>query len=341
MLRTRGALIGFSLFAIVALGLTYVMWSTLLRSIDGETNKYTATFTDVLGLHVGDDVRMAGVRVGRIDSIELDSANHPRVKFEVQADQHLYGNTKALVRYQNLIGQRYVALAAGPGDAAPLPAGGAIPLDRTEGSFDISALLGGFQPLFSVLQPDQVNSLSETLVQALQGDGVSLSALITEASGLASTFEQRDVILGSVIDNLGVVLAGLANRSNELQTLIAQTRGLVEGLYGQGELLKSSVDTVAVSTNSLVQMIGEVKPGIVRAQDTATTGIGLLISNGAALDRAAIELPEILTGLARFSSFGAYGNAYLCSLDVSLWGILLPRGLLTQVGGNQHSEVCR
>nr|WP_169823266.1 MlaD family protein [Aldersonia kunmingensis] len=340
-MRTRKALVMFSLFAIVALSLTYIMWSTLLRSIDGETNEYTATFTDVLGLRSGDDVRMAGVRVGRIESIDLDDANHPRVTFKVQSDQHLYGNTKALVRYQNLIGQRYVALVLGPGEAEPLPDGGEIPLERTEGSFDISSLLGGFQPLFSMLQPDQVNSLADTLVQALQGDGVSLSALITEAAGLASTFEERDAILGSVIDNLGVVLAGLANRSTELQTLIAQTRSLVDGLYSQGELLKISVDTVAGSTDSLVQMIGDVKPGIARASDTATTGIGLLIANGAALDRAAIELPEVLTGLARFTSFGAYGNAYLCTLDVSLWGVLLPRGIVSQVGGTQHSEVCR
>ena len=189
-MRTRKALIGFSLFAVIALGLTYVMWSTLLRSIDGETHEYTATFTDVLGLRSGDDVRMAGVRVGRIESIALDDANHPRVTFRVQADQQLYANTKALVRYQNLIGQRYVALAAGPGDAGPLSAGGEIPIERTEGSFDISTLLAGFQPLFAVLQPDQVNSLSETLVQALQGNGVSMSTLITEAAGLAATFER-------------------------------------------------------------------------------------------------------------------------------------------------------
>jgi phospholipid/cholesterol/gamma-HCH transport system substrate-binding protein len=66
-----------------------------------------------------------------------------------------------------------------------------------------------------------------------------------------------------------------------------------------------------------------------------------LLANGASLDQAAVELPGVLDGVARFSSFGAYGNAYLCSLDVSLWGIILPPGYFSQVGGNQHSEVCR
>ncbi|WP_375139446.1 MCE family protein, partial [Nocardia cyriacigeorgica] len=77
-----------------------------------------------------------------------------------------------------------IALIPGEGDGTALEPGGHISLERTEPSFDVSALLSGFEPLFSVLQPDQVNSLSETLIQALQGDGVSLSALIIQAAEL-------------------------------------------------------------------------------------------------------------------------------------------------------------
>lgn len=340
-MNARKSLVGFSLFAVVATVLTYLIWSTLQRSVEGGTNDYTATFTDVLGLRTGDDVRMAGVRVGRINKIELDSEHNAHVEFAIQDKQRLFTNTKALVRYQNLIGQRYVALAPGKGTADPLAPGGTIPIEHTEPSFDVSTLLGGFEPLFSVLQPDQVNSLSETLIQALQGNGVSLSAFITQAAGLANTFHERDEILGDVITNLSGVIAGLANRSLELESLITQARTLVNGLYSQGEMLKQSVDQVADSTNALVGLIGQIQPGLAHAQDTATTGINLLLSNGASLDQAAVELPLVLTDLARFSSFGAYGNAYLCSLDVSLWGVLFPPGLIPQIGGNSHSEVCR
>ena len=68
----RKPLIGFCLFAVLALVLTWTIWSTLERSVPGDTDKYTAYFNDVSGLHEGDDVRMAGVRVGRVDSIKLD-----------------------------------------------------------------------------------------------------------------------------------------------------------------------------------------------------------------------------------------------------------------------------
>ncbi|MEV0247277.1 MlaD family protein [Nocardia sp. NPDC050712] len=341
-MKIRSAALGFSLFVALALIATYTIWSTLQRSVSGETHSYTATFGNVLGLRVGDDVRIAGVRVGRVDSIDLaDRHTTARVVLAVQARQRLTSTTKAAVRYQNLIGQRYIALTPAPGAASPLAPGGAIPLERTESSFDVSTMLSGFEPLFSVLQPEEVNSLSETLVQALQGDGVSLSALITRAAELASTFQQRDEILGAVITNLSGVMAGLANRSAELETLITQARALVGGLYAEGEALKGAVDQVADSAGALTDLIMQVQPGIARAQRYATSGVELLLSNGARLDRAAVELPYVLAGLARITGNGAYVNSYYCQLDVSLWGVLPPKGLLTHIGGDAHSEVCR
>ncbi|MFD3592988.1 MlaD family protein [Nocardia sp. NPDC058640] len=340
-MKSAKPLIGFSFFVVLTVVLTYTVWSTLQRSVPGPTNSYSALFTDVLGLRVGDDVRMAGVRVGRVDKIDFTHDYTARVDFQLEERQHLTDTTKALVRYQNLIGQRYIALAAGETAGMTVPPGSQIPLTRTEPSFDVSALLSGFEPLFSVLQPDQINSLSETLIQALQGNEISLSALITQAAELANTFGQRDEILGDVLVNLSSVMAGLANRSGELETLITQTRSLMDGLYAEGQSLKSSVDRVAVATDSLVTLIGQVKPGMGQAQRTATQGVMMLLYNGVALDQAAVELPDFLNGVARFTSYGAYGNAYICRLDVSLWNTVLPPGIFSQVGGDSQSGVCR
>ncbi|MFD3429695.1 MCE family protein [Nocardia fluminea] len=340
-MHSRTLHLGFAVFVVLSLGATFTIWSTLQRSVPGDTHRYRATFTDVLGLRVGDDVRIAGVRVGRVDAIELVDRRDAEVTLAVQTGQHLSTTTSAAIRYHNLIGQRYVALAAGETAGDALPAGGSIPLERTESSFDVSTMLSGFEPLFSLLQPDDVNSLSETLVQALQGDGVSLSALITQAAALATTFGERDEILGAVITNLSEVIGSLAHRSGELETLITQSRALVTGLYEQGAALSGAVAAIAESTTKLTDLIGQVAPGMALAQQQASSGVDLLLSNGARLDQSAIELPLVLAGLARISGNGTYFNTYICSLDVSLWGVLFPRGLFSQVGGNSHSEVCR
>ncbi|QIS23832.1 MCE family protein [Nocardia terpenica] len=338
----RRPLIGFGIFALVSVLVTVVVWNTLARTVSGDTNTYSATFSDVLGLRAGDDVRMAGVRVGKVEKIEIDRQHHARVTFIVQRDQTLYGDTKALVRYQNLIGQRYVALAAGTkGDDTVLRNGGSIPLDRTEPSFDISGLLNGFQPLFDSLSPDKINDLSNTFVQALQGDGVSLSAFITQAAAVAGDFQRRDAILSDVITNLSAVMQGLAKRGDELETLVTQTRALIGGLYEQGQSLQSSTVQIANATTSLVNMVSQVQPKITAAQNSTRDALSLLIDNGSKLDQAAVDLPNVLDDLGKATSEGAYNNAYVCSLDVSLYGVLLPRGLVPQIGGNSHSAVCR
>ncbi|MBY8858876.1 MCE family protein [Nocardia sp. CA2R105] len=341
-MNIRKPLIGFGVFAIVSVLVTVTIWNTLARSVSGSTTSYSATFSDVLGLRPGDDVRMAGVRVGKVDKIDLDKQHHAVVTFIVQSDQTLYGTTKALVRYQNLIGQRYVALAPGTkGVAAPLHDGGSIPLAQTEPSFDISGLLNGFEPLFQTLQPEQVNQLSNTFIQALQGDGVSLSAFITQAAALAGDFQRRDAILSDVITNLSGVMAGLAKRGDELETLVTQTRALIGGLYQQGQSLQTSTVKIADATTAMVKMLGGVQPKIAAAQNASTSALTMLIGNGAKLDQAAIDLPNIMSDVGKFTQDGAYASAYVCTLDISLYGVLLPRGLLNQIGGPSHSAVCR
>ncbi|MEU6831933.1 MCE family protein [Nocardia beijingensis] len=343
----RKPLIGFSIFAIVSILVTVVVWNTLARIVSGDTYTYSATFSDVLGLHEGDDVRMAGVRVGKVEKIELGrdanlKKSVAKVTFVVQRDQTIYNDTKALVRYQNLIGQRYVALAPGKApNPAPLKNNGSIPIDRTEPSFDVSGLLNGFQPLFQVLQPEQVNRLSETFIQALQGDGVSLSAFIVQAAQLATDFQRSDAILSDVISNLSGVMSGLAKRGDELETLVTQTRALIGGLYEQGQSLLASTEQIASATTSVVGMLDRIQPSLRNAQNSTSAALTLLLDNGAKLDQAAIDLPNVLSAAGRHTSEGGYANAYLCGLDVSLYGVLFPRGLFSQIGGTSHSAVCR
>ncbi|WP_216895766.1 MCE family protein [Nocardia alni] len=345
--QLRRSALGFGAFALVAVLVTAVIWNTLARNVSGPTDTYSATFSNVLGLRTGDDVRIAGVRVGKVDAIDLarDPAGNKyvaTVRFRMQHGQRLYGDTKALVRYQNLIGQRYVALAQGTkGDPGQLPAGATIPLARTEPSFDISSLLNGFQPLFENLMPQQINDLSSTLIQALQGDGVSLSAFITQAAALAGDFQRRDAILTDIIANLSGVMAGLAKRGDELETLVTQTRALVGGLYQQGSSLLSSTEHIADGTDSLQRMISRIQPKLAVAQNDTRDVLTLLLTNGDKLDHAALDLPSILADAAKASQDGAYVSATVCSLDISLYGILLPRGLFNQIGGNSHSAICR
>ncbi|MBN7452094.1 MlaD family protein, partial [Mycobacteroides abscessus] len=137
----RGPLIGLAVFLVIATALTWLVYVTLRRDVKGATVSYGAMFTDVFGLREGDDVRIAGVRVGRVQHIELVGTT-AKVSFAVQDGQRLPASVNASVTYQNIVGQRYLALTQTHPDQGGLLAPGAvIPVERTEPSFDIGTLL--------------------------------------------------------------------------------------------------------------------------------------------------------------------------------------------------------
>ena len=147
----RGLLIKVSIFAVAML-----LVSAGLVVIFGEfrfaaTRTYHATFSDASRLTGGNDVRIAGVPVGTVRDVKLNPDNTVDVAFTVNKKYQMYTSTRAVIRYENLVGGRYLALEEGAGGVHRLAAGQTIPVDRTFPALDLDALIGGFQPLFRAL----------------------------------------------------------------------------------------------------------------------------------------------------------------------------------------------
>lgn len=285
------------------------------------------------------------MRVGRVDRIELGRADRrtvASVTFRIQRTQQLYTDTEALIHFQDLIGRRYLALAPGTDPArGPLAANAVIPLDRTEPSFDLSGLLGGFQPLFDVLDAATVNRLSHTIVQALQGDRTSLALLVSQVAALAGELHRRDRLLTDVIVNLSNLMAALARHGDHLETLLTQTRALVDGLHRRGQQLMGTTAAIADATGGLAALTTAIAPKLDGAQTATTAALTLLLGNGARLDDALVDITHVVHTLGQVSDDGTYADAYLCGLDVSLYDVLLPPGVFARIGGNAHSPARR
>ncbi|MBD0862505.1 MCE family protein [Gordonia sp. zg691] len=347
MTTFRRSLITLVLFLVVSLVLSWFVFVTLQRNVSGPTRDYSAVFTDVSGLRPGDDVRVAGVRVGRVDKIELDKTV-ARVTFEVQNDQTLYTDTRASVTYQNIIGQRYLGLLAGGTDSAaePLGEGGEIPVERTEPSFDIAGLLNGFEPLFSVLDPDQVQNITQTIITALQGDSGSLTSLIAQTSTLAESFAGPDNVLGDMIISLDKVTASLAGQSGSVESLIGHMRDVFTTLNSrQGEFI-SSIDQMTTTLGRTAVLFNDIEPSLSALIAREPGFTGHIVSNAEKFAYLFYNVPLAMKGLARFSQESTAANAYLCNVNVTIipgLSHMLP-GILAGVtpGGKvKQSPVCR
>ena len=342
----RKPLMGLVLFLVVSIVVSWMVIVTLDRQISGRTDTYSAIFTDVSGLHPGDDVRVAGVRVGRVDDVDVDGTL-ARVTFRVKKEQPLYTTTVASVSYQNIIGQRYLGLSPGKGDQKPLDPGAQIPKERTEPSFDVTYLLKGFEPLFTLLKPEQVDNLTTAIISALQGDSGSVLTLVTQTSALAEILAGPDQVLGDVITNLNEVVTNLAKQNADLQTVIRQTRDILAGLAARRDELRASVGSIAHTVSRLATITDTIYPDlydfVVREPGFATHVVG---DGRTRLAFLASNLPYVLKGVARFTQSGSYGDIYACDANAFIFaflGRLIPSIVRHATDGRtiKHSAVCR
>ncbi|MFI6776374.1 MCE family protein [Nocardia sp. NPDC050412] len=342
----RGSLLVLIAFLISSAVLSWSVAVTLQRGIGGETNKYSALFTNVSGLRVGDDVRMAGVRVGRVESVEL-AGTLARVGFRIHSDQVLTGNTTVSVTYQNLIGQRYLGVAMGNhGDPTVLKPGAEIPVDHTEPSFDISKLLNGFEPLFGTLDRTAVDNITAALINALQGDSGSITTLIAETTRLAESFAGPDEVLGQVISNLATIVGNLAQQSGNLTTVIDQTRAVFEGLQQHQRALFDSVDQIATVVGRASQIVAADKPTLVEFLNREPGFSQHFLDNKAKFEYLGYNLPLVLKGMARIAQAGGYIDAYVCEVTMSLLPGMEPLipdivDAISPSGVAQHTTKCR
>src|SRR5258705_3526109 len=207
-----GAIWRLTIFMIVcALGV-FAMLAIFAQLRFQAEKTYRAQFTNVSGLISGNFVRIAGVEVGRVKKISIRPDATALVEFTADDTAVLTEGTKAVIRYKDLIGGRYLALEEGAGGTKTLSPGETIPLDRTAPALDLDALIGGFKPLFRALNPDQINALSGQLIAALQGQGATVSSFFQQTAALTSTLADRDQLLGQVIINLNTLLALLGDQ---------------------------------------------------------------------------------------------------------------------------------
>ncbi|MGW4439198.1 MCE family protein [Streptomyces sp. NPDC004596] len=314
--QTAAPLVKFSLFALVTIAATALLAATIVNFSFTPKDTYHAVFTDVTGLETGDDIRVAGVRVGEVQGIRIKDRTLAEVTFTVSAERPLLAGTRAVVRYRNLVGQRYVALTEGAGDVtARLRPGGTIPLSRTQPALDLNALLNGFKPLFAALSPSDVNQLATEIVRTLQGEGGTVNSLLAHTASLTSTLADRDKLIGSVIDNLNTVLQTLDERGSRFSGLLTQLRRVISGLSADRKPIGASLVSIGDLTDVTAGLLKDARPPL--KDDIAGLGdlTGTLNKNENTVEGVLKRLPNKLEKLTGTASYGSWFNFYLCDFD--------------------------
>ena len=317
-MKTTPSLIKLIVFIVVTVLATGMLAATIGNFRFGGTQTYVALFTDVTGVQKGDDVRIAGVRVGEVKKVAVVKSRGRSLgalSFTVDKSRQLAVSTRVLIRYRNLIGQRYVALSEGPGSSQPLRPGATLPLKQTEPALDLTVLFNGFKPLFAALNPKDVNSFAFEIIKTLQGEGGNVNSLLAHTASLTTTLADRDAVIGRTITNLNTVLGTIDARDAQLSQLLAELQRFVSGLSQDRAAIGASLTNIAGLAESTSGLLKDSRPAI--RDDVVQLGrvTGNLDDNKAVVDKFLKNLPTKLNTITRTATYGSWFNFYLCDFE--------------------------
>lgn len=264
----------------VSVVLFILLSNTIVNPVDVDTRTYIAEYTDASGLHPDGDVRVRGVRVGKVESVDLarvDGQNVAQVKFTLNHKFGVVGVTRLAIKFQALTGVRYVDVtnpAEGYRDTDLVTR---IPTSMTQPSFDVTALFNGLQPVLATLSPDEINTFTANAASFLTGDG----------SGLAP-----------LLDSIRRLTEFVADRQQVVATLISNLSGLADAIGGTSERFIHLIDLVNQPIDAVNSILDEFRKDLLYGKDFFDPVNRLLRNAGfrnginvdTALDRASSNL---------------------------------------------------
>ena len=326
------------IFVVITTIATALLAVTIGNITFNSTTKYRAVFTDAVGLNQGDDIRIAGVKVGQVDKIQLYQDTLAMVTFSVDSDQVVDTSTHATLRYRNLVGNRYIALTDGVGGGDRLKKNGIIPKERTTPALDLSVLFNGFKPLFTALTPADVNQFAFEVIKVLQGEGGTIESLLAKTASLTTTLADADQVIGDLITNLTSTLQIVSQRQQNFSQLLVNLQQFITGLSQDvTPILNSlgSINSLNTKTAGLLQQTRvPIKADLDKLRITAST----LDDTQAIWVKTLQFMPQKLNTMTRTASYGSWFNFYLCNFDGN---VTLPTGTRIPVAYDLNSARCK
>ncbi len=315
-----GATWRLAIFLMVCLLGVFALFAVFGQLRFEKARDYHAHFANVSGLEANDFVRIAGVEVGKVKKIGVNDDGTLTVDFTADDSVVLTEGSRAVIRYDDLIGGRYLALVEGAGGTKRLNPGSTIPLAQTEPALDLDALIGGFRPLFRALDPDQINKLSGQLISALQGQGATISSFLSQTASLTNTLADRDQLIGEVITNLNTVLGSLSGQSEQFGKGVDALSDLVTGLADRRTDITNGLAYTNAAAGSIADLLDQSRAPLHETIKQTDRAAGIVVADHDYFDNLINTLPEAYQVLNRQVLYGDFFSFYLCDIVLKLNG---------------------
>ena len=321
-MKITGTAIKLGIFSLVLLLFTAIIIVVFGQMRFDRTTGYTAIFSNASGLRAGQFVRASGVEVGKVSKVELiNGGSQVKVDFSVGRDLQLFEETTASVRYLNLIGDRYMELKRGASDKR-LPAGGTIPIERTEPALDLDALIGGFRPVFRALDPDKVNNIAQSIITIFQGQGGTINDILDQTASLTSALADRDQAIGEVVRNLNTVLDTTVRHQQQFDETLQNFEVLITGLKDRKDPIAESTANISDAAGTVADLLADNRPLLQSTISHLEVIQQPLVDQKDQLNDILVRLPTAFKIIGRAGGiYGDFFNFYACDISLKLNGL--------------------
>jgi phospholipid/cholesterol/gamma-HCH transport system substrate-binding protein len=303
MSRMRGTAIRFGLFAAFTLALTAFIGAQIAKIQLGDTYQLTAEFDDVSGLSDGDDVKIAGVKVGQVEGIDTTDEGTARVTLSLDEGVTVPPDSEAAVRWRNLLGQRVVYLLPGRGEGA---LGDGDEVARTRSVVDIGALVDNLGGVVGAVDPDQFNQLITAVAGAVDGNEARVGELLDSAGSLLTVLADRDETIGGLLEDFTTVSAALADRDQQVRTMVENLTLLTQAFAENEDLVESTLVELGAYSTDLRRVLTDNEGELGAVVDSLDEVTDLATDRIDSVESALANLPEALDALFEVTNRGEF-----------------------------------
>jgi len=273
-----------------------------------ERKEITAEFARAgLNVRPGDEVRVRGVPVGRIASIEVDRETFTaRYTLSVDPDAPIAADTTASLVPKTLFGDKYVELQAAPDDAEHLGDGAHIPIERTTAPSEVQEVLDRLQPVLAEVDPVTFANVIASTAEGLDGAGADIASLVDALPDALATITANQQDLGRIFRAVPGIAGTLEERADQL-VQVAESFGTLATTIdeNEAELSRFVADTASLSTRA-AELLTTEGPRLDRILGDSLSVLRLVDERPGAVAALLNGAPRFVNGLAAATATGAF-----------------------------------
>lgn len=295
---------------LIVLLLTVLAYNVDSLPLIGGGTGYTAYFTESAGLGPGNEVRIAGVKVGKVTDVTLDG-DRVKVGFQVK-DAWIGDSSTVAIGIKTLLGEKY--LAVDPlGGSSQNPAR-TIPLTRTTSPFDVSQALDGLGRTTGAIDSGQLAASFQAMSDTFKNTSPDVRSTLTGLSALSQTVSKRDTDFAALLSGSKKLTGTLAAQSGTFQTLITDGNLLLAEIQSRRDAVHALLTGAQSLSTQLTGLIQDDQRQLAPTLDALDRVTGVLLANQQKLDQILALAGPYYRLVGNTLGNGRWMDTYLCGL---------------------------